>query len=156
LDEEVVYDTNAIVIDRMIQIDEGEVTIINQLPERYHNYFNLFLQSPPEKLAPCGTVHHTINLKPDTQQPWGPIYPLSQKQLQALGKYLDDKLKQGKISPGTSPDYTPIHCVPKPDGLLRLRVDYRGPFGRLVRGTRSLRTSEKRMTKVLYRRWRYV
>jgi len=156
LDEEVLYATNAIVIDRMIQIDDGEVTIINQLPERYHNYFNLFLPSPPEKLAPCSTVDHTINLKLDTQQPRGPIYPLSQKQLQAVRKYLDNKPKQGKISPDTSPNYTPILYVPKPDGLLRLHVDYRGPFGILVRGTRSLRTSEKRTTKVLYRRWRYV
>jgi len=35
-------------------------------------------------------------------------------------------LKQGKISPSKSPAGTPILFVPKPDGRLRLVVDYRG------------------------------
>jgi len=51
---------------------------------------------------------------------------LSQKQLEALRKYLDDMLKQGKISPSKSPAGAPILFVPKPDRRLRLVVDYRG------------------------------
>jgi len=35
-------------------------------------------------------------------------------------------LKQGKISPSKSPAGTPILWVPKPEGRLRLVVDYRG------------------------------
>ena len=66
-----------------------------------------------------------IDLKPDTLPPWGSIYPLSQKQLQALRKYLDNMLNQGKISPSKSPAGAPILFVPKHDGRLRLVVDYR-------------------------------
>jgi len=34
--------------------------------------------------------------------------------------------KQGKISPSKSPVVAPILCIRKPDGRLRLVVDYRG------------------------------
>jgi len=82
----------------MERFDDETVTIIDWLQERYHDSLNLFRPSTPEKLAPCRTFDHAIDLKPNTQPPWGPIYPLSQKQLEVLRKYLDDMLKQGKIS----------------------------------------------------------
>ena len=119
-------DPNAVVIGRIERIDEEKVTIIDRLPDQYHDYLDLFRPSTAEKLALRRTFDHAIDLKPDTQPPWGPIYPLSQKQLEALRKYLDDMLKQGKISPSKSPPGAPILFVPKPDGHLRLVVDYRG------------------------------
>jgi len=125
-DEDVLNDPNAVVIGRIEKVDDEKVTIIDRLPERYHDYLDLFRPSTAEKLAPRRTFDHAIDLKPDTQPPWGPIYPLSQKQLEALRKYLDDMLKQGKISPSKSPAGAPILFVPKPDGRLRLVVDYRG------------------------------
>jgi len=125
-DEDVLNDPNAVVIGRIERIDEEKVTIIDRVPDQYHDYADLFRPSTAEKLAPRRTFDHVIDLKPDTQPPWGPIYPLSQKQLEALRKYLDDMLKQGKISPSKSPAGAPILFVPKPDGRLRLVVDYRG------------------------------
>jgi len=77
-----------------------------------------------QKDLPRGTFDHAIDLKPDTQPPWGPIYRLSQKQLDVLRKYLDDMLKQGMISPTKSPAGAPILFVPKPDRRLWLVVDY--------------------------------
>jgi len=115
-----------VVIGRIKKVDDEKITIIDRLPERYHDYLDLFHPSTADKLAPRRTFDHAIDLKPDTQPPWGPIYPLSQKQLEALRKYLDDMLKQGKISPSKSPSGTPILFVPKPDGRLRIVVDYRG------------------------------
>jgi len=125
-DEDVLNDPNVVVIGRIEKVDDERITIIDRLPERYHDYLDLFRPSTAEKLAPRRTFDYAIDLKPDTQPPWGPIYPLSQKQLEALRKYLDDMLKQGKISPSKSPAGTPILFVPKPDGRLRLVVDYRG------------------------------
>jgi len=117
---------NAVVIGRIESIDEEKITIIDRLPDKYYNYLDRFRPSTAEKLAPCRTVDHAIDLKPDTQPPWGLIYLLSQKQSEALRKYLDDMIKQAKISPGKSPAGAPIFFVPKPDGRLRLFVDYRG------------------------------
>jgi len=115
-----------VVIGRIERIDEEKVTIIDRLPDQYHDYLDLFRPSKAEKLAPRRTFDHAIDLKPDTQPPWGPIYPLSQKQLEALRKYLDDMLKQGKISPSKSPAGVPILFVRNPDGRLQLVVDYQG------------------------------
>jgi len=119
-DEDVLNDPNAVVIVRIEKVDDEKITIIDRLPGRYHEYLNLFRPSTAEKLAPRRTFYHAIDLKPDTQPPWGPIYPLSQKQLEALRQYLDDMLKQGKIFPSKSPAGAPILFVPKPDGRLRL------------------------------------
>jgi len=115
-----------VVIGRIEKVDDEKVTIIDRLPERYHDYLDLFRPSTAEKLAPRRSFEHAIDLKPHTQPPWGLIYPLSQKQLEALRKYLDEMIKQGKISPRKSPAGVPILFVPKPDGRLKLVVDYRG------------------------------
>jgi len=126
LDEDVLNDPNAVVIGRIERIDEEKVTIIDRLPDEYHDYLDLFRPSTAERLALSRTFDHAIDLKPDTQPPWGLIYPLSQKQLEALRKYLDDMHKQEKISPRKSPAGTPILLVPKPHLRLRLVVNYRG------------------------------
>ena len=81
-DADVLNNPNAVVIGRMEKVDDEKVTIIDRLPERYHGYLDLFCPSTAEKLAPRRTFDHAINLKPDTQPPWGPIYPLSQKHLE--------------------------------------------------------------------------
>jgi len=125
-DEDVLNDPNALVIGRIERVDDEMVTIIDRLPERYHDSLNLCRPSTAEKLAPCRTFDNAIDLKPDTQPPWGPIYPLSQKQLEALRIYLDDMRKRGKISLSKSRAGARILMVPKPDGRLRLVVDYRG------------------------------
>jgi len=102
-DQDVLNDPNAVVIGRIEKIDEEKVTIIDRLLAQYDDYLHLFRPSTAEKLAPRRTFDHAINLKADTQPPGGPIYPLSQKRLDALRKYHDDMLKQGKISPTKSP-----------------------------------------------------
>jgi hypothetical protein len=58
--------------------------------------------------------------------PFGPIYPLSEKELKTLREYLRKELAAGTIRRSKSPAGAPIIFVPKPDGSMRLRVDYRG------------------------------
>jgi len=38
-----------------------------------------------------------IELKPGEKAPWGPIYPLSKKELETLREWLKEMLKTGKI-----------------------------------------------------------
>jgi len=58
--------------------------------------------------------------------PDGPIYPLSKKELDALWDYIKEMDDHGKIRRSSSPIGAPILFVPKPNGTLRLCVDYRG------------------------------
>jgi len=79
----------------------------------------------------CNTKHRPydckIDLKEGSTAPWGPIYPLSETELQTLREWLKEMEKTGKIRRSTSAARSPILFVPKPNGRgLRLCVDYRG------------------------------
>ena len=77
---------------------------------------------PEHRLYDC-----KINLREGATAPWGPIYPLSEVELQTLREWLKEMEKTGKIRRSTSPAGSPILFVPKPNGRgLRLCVDYRG------------------------------
>jgi len=76
-------------------------------------------------LAPRRTFDHAINLKDKAEPPWGPIYSMSAHQLNQLDKYLKKMIAEGQIADSESPYGAPIRFVPKPDGSLRPRVDYR-------------------------------
>jgi len=67
-----------------------------------------------------------INLKKGEVALWGPIYPLSENELETLREWLKEMLKTGKIRRLMSPAGSPILFVPKPNGRgLRLYVNYR-------------------------------
>jgi len=76
-------------------------------------------------LAPRRTFDHAINLKEEAAPLWGPIYPISAHQLNELDTYLKKMMAEGNIAHSESPYSSPILFVPKPDGSLRLCVDYR-------------------------------
>ena len=95
------------------------------LPKLYWQYKELFEEKKAELLAPRSTLDHAINLKEGPEPPWGPIYPMSAHQFNALDKYLKRMMAEGKIADGESPYGAPILFVPKPDASLRLCVDYR-------------------------------
>ncbi|EAL17174.1 hypothetical protein CNBN1990 [Cryptococcus deneoformans B-3501A] len=69
---------------------------------------------------------HHIPLEEGKNPPFGPIYNLSETELEALREYLDENLKKGFIRPSESPAGAPILFVKKKDGSLRMCVDYRG------------------------------
>ena len=95
-----------------------------RLPKRYHPFLKLFSRTTAQKLPEHSVYDHTIPLIPGTSPPWGPIYPMSQAELDTLREYLDDMLKSGKIRPSQSPAGAPILFVPKPHGRgLRLCVE---------------------------------
>jgi len=79
----------------------------------------------PCESLPGVRAPNTINLKEGAEPPWGPIYQMSAHQLNELDKYLKNMMAEGKIADSESPYGAPILFVPKPDGSLRLWVDYR-------------------------------
>ncbi len=73
-----------------------------------------------------GMNKHAIELIDGRQPPYGPIYALSPLELVTLKAYIETHLKTGFIRPSKSPASAPIFCNKKPDGILRLYVDYQG------------------------------
>ena len=69
---------------------------------------------------------YAINLEYDKQLPHGPIYSLSLVTLETLKTYIKTHLKTGFIWPFKSSAGAPILFDKKPDGSLRLHVDYWG------------------------------
>ena len=73
-----------------------------------------------------GINEHAIELVEGKQPPYGPIYSLGPVELETLKAYIKTHLKTGFIRPSKSPAGAPILFDKKPDGSLRLCVDYQG------------------------------
>lgn len=97
-----------------------------EIPTELLPWASVFNDSNARMLPAHKNTDHAIDLQDGTEPPYGPIYPLSQKELTELRQYIDDNLAAGRIQPSTSPAGSPILFVPKRDGSLRLCVDYRG------------------------------
>jgi len=124
-DETVAFDDEALYVGRICPQQDPNQVLLDKIPQYYENYHKLFLTATAEKLAEQRTCDHVIDLKPEAEPPWGPIYPMSAYQLDILDKYLKGMLKQGKIVHSGSPAGAPILFVPKADGKLTLCVNYR-------------------------------
>jgi len=117
---------NIFVMGMALYTDEdGEDIRIKILPE-YRDYADIFSQAKIKALPEHSKYDDRINLIPEANLPDGPIYPLSKKELDALWDYIREMQEHGKIRRSSSPIGAPILFVPKPDGTLRLCVDYRG------------------------------
>jgi hypothetical protein len=100
--------------------------ISETVPAEYHKFLALFSEAEANKLPPHRPYNHQIPLKEGFTPPFGPIYSLSQRELEALKKWLEENLSKGFIRASSSPASAPILFVKKGDGSLRLCVDYRG------------------------------
>ena len=76
----------------------------------------------PEVPVPVVGTEHNIEVTADP--PFGPVYGLSPRELQALRQYLDEALERGWISHSTSPAGAPILFIPKKDSSLYLYINY--------------------------------
>ena len=69
---------------------------------------------------------HAIKLEEGKQPPFGPIYSIGSVKLEILKTYIMTNLTNGFIRPSKSLAGAPILFDKKPDGSLRLCVDYWG------------------------------
>ena len=118
---------NAIPEAELNSVDIPEVDApMPEIPECYRDLADVFSKKESQALPPHrGRLDHHIPLEEGAKPVFGPIYNLSELELKVLKKYVDEKLKQGAIRPSTSPFGSPVLFVKKPDGSLRLCVDYR-------------------------------
>ena len=99
---------------------------LSNVPEEYHEFADVFSKAKSDILPEHRPYDLKINLEEGTQPPLGTMYSLSQVELEALQKFIDENLASGMICPTRSPYGAPVLFVKKKDGSLRLCVDYRG------------------------------
>lgn len=99
------------------------------VPVKYAEFKDVFFRPKTTdipKLPPHREYDLQINLEDDAKTPSpGKIYSLSPKETDALEEYLEYALARGWIRHSESPFGAPCFYVPKPNGGLRLCIDYR-------------------------------
>jgi hypothetical protein len=103
-----------------ISMEEGLQTV----PEQFRPFIDIMGKEAADALPNHTSYDHEIKLKEGETAPWGPIYPLSEVELETLREWLKEMLRTGKIRRSTSSASSPILFVPKPHRRgLRLCVD---------------------------------
>ena len=98
-----------------------------EVPAEYSDYSNVFSAENVVELSEnTGINEHAIELEEGKQPPFRPIYCLRPVELETLKTYIKTNLANGFIRPFKSPAGAPILFDRKPDGSLRLCVDYWG------------------------------
>lgn len=103
---------------------EGPPRQIPLIPSEYADLAHVFSEDAANTLPEHG--NHDLRLETTGTPPFGPLYNLSQNELEVLREYIADNLAKGFIQPSTSSAGAPVLFIKKGDGNLRLCVDYRG------------------------------
>ena len=109
--------------------EAGDVTYTNALDPRVkptlEEFPDVFPAELPPGLPPSRDIDHRIEVDPDSNPPWRPIYRMSPLELDAMRAELNQLIKAGSIEPSTSPYGAPVIFVKKKDGKLQMCIDYR-------------------------------
>lgn len=89
-----------------------------------HQYASVF-ESLPDGPPPGDRPKHCIDLQEGAKPPYKPPYRMSPLELDELKKQIQGLLDKGWIRPSHSPFGSPVLFAAKPDGSLRLCIDYR-------------------------------
>ncbi|GJP55920.1 hypothetical protein CLOM_g14935 [Closterium sp. NIES-68] len=79
----------------------------------------------PDELPPYRMHQHEIVEEPGLKPTFRAPYRLSPRELADMKKQIEYLLAKGLIRPSTSPYGAPVLFTPKPDGSLRMCIDYR-------------------------------
>ena len=98
-----------------------------EVPAEYSDYSDVFsAENAAELPENTGMNEHAIELEEGKQPSFGPIYSLGPVELETLKTYIKTNLANGFIRPSKSPAKAPILFNRKPNGNLRLYVNYWG------------------------------
>jgi hypothetical protein len=67
---------------------------INELPQFYSDFADVFSKKNDEILSPHRPYDCTIDLRPNTTPPFGPIYQLSKRETEGLREYINENLEK--------------------------------------------------------------
>ena len=99
---------------------------LDGVPEEYHDFADVFSKSKAGVLAEHHPYDLKITLEEGASPPLRPIYLLSQEELLALCKFINENTAMGFIRPSWSPYRAPILFMWKKDGSLHLCCDFWG------------------------------
>ena len=123
------FTTSLYEIDRVIEElrdDPDNAQLLKErLPARYQKYTDVFNQSEAETLPEHRPYDHKIILEGPLPNSYSPLYKQNLEELEATKKFVQDQLRHGWIEHSRSPFASPVLCVRKPNGGLRICVDYR-------------------------------
>ncbi len=106
-----------------LKADEAPTKVSSE----YANFADVFLPKLVTELPEhTGINDYAIELMDDREPPYSSIYSLGPVELETLKAYIENNLTNGFIKPSKSPTGAPILFDKKPNGSLRLCVDYRG------------------------------
>ena len=117
---------SASVSARSASVSDEPPPDLSGLPEEYREFSDVFSKTKADTLPEHRPYDLRIELEDGAVPPLGPIYSLSQLELDTLREYIEENLRSGFIRPSNSPCGAPVLFVKKKDGSLRLCVDYRG------------------------------
>ena len=100
---------------------------LTEVLAEYSDYSDVFSAENTVELSEnIGINEHAIELEKDKQPPFDPIYSLEPVELETLKIYIKTNLANGFIRPSKSLAGALIFFDRKPNGSLRLCVDYQG------------------------------
>ena len=108
-------------------VSASPVTVnLDGVLEEYHDFTDVFSKSKAGILAEHRLYDLKITLEEGASPPLGPIYSLSQEELLALCKFINENTAMGFIRPSQSPHGVPVLFIWKKDSSLCLCCDFRG------------------------------
>jgi hypothetical protein len=123
--------------------------ILAKLPFNYADFMNVFSKSQNDELPLHRPSDHKIELLPDaTPLRAYPLYSMSTEQLVALKEYLTENLRKEWIIPGGAEYGSPVLFAKKPNGGLRLCVNYRKLNARTRKNTYFLPLIEEILERI--------
>jgi hypothetical protein len=113
--------------------------ILAKLPFNYADFVDVFSKSQSNKLPFYRSLDHKIELLPDvTFLRAHPLYSMFTEQLVALKEYLTENLRKEWIVSSGAEYGSPVLFAKKPNGGLRLCVNYRELNARIRKNTYPL------------------
>ena len=112
--------------ERIYQVSIHQDVLKNQVPKEYYDYLDIFSKELADQLPPRRYVDYEIPLEFGKRPYFGPLYNLSQNELEVQKKYIEEQLIKGFMRPSQSSAAFPIIFINKKDtDELRPCVDYR-------------------------------
>ena len=105
----------------------AELDIEAPIPQEFSAWKHVFSKAASDVLPPHRPYDHKLELEGEGEKAlkYSPLYKMSTSELEAVKAYISDNLAKGFIEPSQAPFATPTLFVHKPDGSLRLCIDFR-------------------------------
>lgn len=116
---------NKVYPSRKTQIADLKVDkALTKVPNEYAHFADIILPKFAAELPDHGIHNHAMELMNDQQPPYSPIYSLGLVEIETLKTYIKNNLINSFIRPSKSPIEVLIFFDKKPNGNLRLYIDY--------------------------------